>query len=700
MLHWYKTRLSVRLMVWSSLIALIPLFLVALLSYHLFHNSLVELELAKIAREIHWIDKSLQTHLYQFPSDILSLSRVPPIEGLIRTRQASNNALETNTDYKQWREQLSRIFATFLQNKPFYFQLRYLDETGQEIVRVDRKGDHVIVVPEEQLQDKSKRSYFIKTKTVPHGMVYISPLNLNRERGQVEVPHVPVIRFSTPVYDADQHFRGIVISNYRFDLKDNLEFHQGHFYLVNQDGYYLLHPNPQHTFGFDLGHEQRVQTDYPSVWAGLKSIGQKTYVGYNQDKTEVLAARKIHFDPFRPNRYWVLLRTLPTSVVLRTVNYLRYLMLGVGLVVAISVLLLARVLAQHFTKPINNLKCATTQIAETDMPAFVSALQQVAAGQLNTQVTLQSEHVKLTRHDEIGELEQSFNIMTTRLHQASYVFEQMTKRLQSVITDIVTVSDGLAQGQLDVKPQAEYQGDFVQINTALTTSLTAQRQVIEDIVHVSQSLAQGALSVQPQADYRGSFQQIKQALQTAAKQLAAAKAKNERESWLKIGQAQLNEKLSGEQDVVNLARAVINFLASYLSLPIGALYLLEDAQGQPVAHLVASYAYYQRKGLPHQFAIGEGIIGQVILEKQLILISNVPDDYILIQSGNLQHPPRHIIALPFLYEDEVKGVIELGSLSQFNELQQEFLQLVMGNVAIAIHTAQARKQVNRLLQQR
>ncbi len=291
------------------------------------------------------------------------------------------------------------------------------------------------------------------------------------------------------------------------------------------------------------------------------------------------------------------------------------------------------------------------------------------------------------RRDELGNLWRTFDAV------AGY--------FQTVIADIVRVSQGLAVGNLRVTPTAEYRGDFIQIRQALETALSDLQQVIEDIVQVSQGLAEGQ-QIMPKAEYRGDFVQIKTGLETAATKLAAATTRNATQDWLKTGQTLLNEQLRGEQEVAMLAKNVINFLTPYVEAQIGVFYLLEEAnQGTSEAarlKLVASYAYTQRKGLPTEFPIGEGLIGQAALEQQFILVTEVPEDYIHIESGLGEAVPQNILVMPFLYENVVKGVIELGSFQVMNEIKLEFLKQVMPSIGIVVNTAESRTKMQALLQ--
>ena len=171
-------------------------------------------------------------------------------------------------------------------------------------------------------------------------------------------------------------------------------------------------------------------------------------------------------------------------------------------------------------------------------------------------------------------------------------------------------------------------------------------------------------------------------------------AENKKESWLKTGQTKLNDRIRGGQNIATLSQNIISCLVTYLNVQIGALYLANDNN---VLELAGTYAYTRGKSLSNKYTVGEGLIGQAALEKQSILITDTPDDYIKIQSGLGESIPRNIIVMPVLYEDTVKGVIELGSLHEITDLQVAFLKQVSENIAISLISAQFSLQREELL---
>ena len=179
------------------------------------------------------------------------------------------------------------------------------------------------------------------------------------------------------------------------------------------------------------------------------------------------------------------------------------------------------------------------------------------------------------------------------------------------------------------------------------------------------------------------------------RQLRTTKNENERRSWLQDGIAGLNGSVQGEQDSYELCRNIVGYLANYLGMQMGAMYVLNDDK---TLQLMGTYAWRERKHSGDQFAIGEGLVGQAALEKQIIELTDIPDDYLDIESGLGKIKVAHIIIIPLVYEDELKGVIEFAYLHAMDEQMRQFLEHSIENVAIAIHSAQSRTRIQQLLE--
>ena len=207
---------------------------------------------------------------------------------------------------------------------------------------------------------------------------------------------------------------------------------------------------------------------------------------------------------------------------------------------------------------------------------------------------------------------------------------------------------------------------------------------ITELVRASQ-VAEHAKEEAEEARQRAEAEQKK--AEAANRDLAA-------QIWQTTGQAHLNERMRGEQDIPTLARNVIQFLCQYLNVQIGALYIREDQ----VLKLSGTYAY-KRQALVKDVEIGEGLVGEAALGQKPIIV-RVPEKYLSIASSSLgKMTPQNVLFTPFSFDGETVGVIEMGTLAEFQPNHLDFLSKALESVAIAFMTAQARKRVNQLLSQ-
>ncbi len=177
--------------------------------------------------------------------------------------------------------------------------------------------------------------------------------------------------------------------------------------------------------------------------------------------------------------------------------------------------------------------------------------------------------------------------------------------------------------------------------------------------------------------------------------LKKAEADNANKNWLLSGSFELNEKTRGERGEKDLAQAVIEQLCTYLNAQIGVIYLSENGQ----LHLSGSYAFHVRKNNSSVIKIGEGLVGQAAAEKKTIVFTDVPSDYIQVNSGLGGAPPRNIIVAPMVQDGMVKGVIEIGSVRAFSQLEMDLLKMVMESLAIIFNAAQSRTRMKELLEE-
>lgn len=176
------------------------------------------------------------------------------------------------------RRTLANDLRNFAVSAGLYDQIRFIDRDGQEQVRVDLVGGVARIAAPEELQNKKHRYYFTDTLKLARGNIFVSPLDLNVEHGQVERPYKPTVRFGIPVFSNGGDKVGVIILNYL--AKNSLDNFQtmfarddGQLYLLNSDGYFLSSPDASETWGFMLKErrDERLATRFPALWERLKT---------------------------------------------------------------------------------------------------------------------------------------------------------------------------------------------------------------------------------------------------------------------------------------------------------------------------------------------------------------------------------------------------------------------------------------------
>lgn len=190
---------------------------------------------------------------------------------------ATSQALRDFIDFPsvKTRKRLNMRFSYFARDRAIYDQIRYIDSSGQEIIRINYQEGSPHMVPRHQLQNKALRYYFRQAMAIPADDIYISPLDLNIENGRIEEPFKPMLRLATPVMDSKGHKKGVVVLNYlaqrmltRFDNFLSNKKGIQHF-ILNKNGYWLKNSDNDLEFGFMFDSEITFAQISPKVWSQI-----------------------------------------------------------------------------------------------------------------------------------------------------------------------------------------------------------------------------------------------------------------------------------------------------------------------------------------------------------------------------------------------------------------------------------------------
>ncbi|MEM8614301.1 MAG: methyl-accepting chemotaxis protein [Cyanobacteria bacterium P01_H01_bin.105] len=396
-----KLKIQQQFLLLVLLSATIPALAVGLLGTVSASNSLSDKATLSLQGEVEENVSEIDAFLTGVSEDVLFMSETPPIQGMIRARANGGTDPQDDSSYDQWASRLQELFTGMMEEKTHYMQLRYIDESGNELVRVDSDGTTVTPISSNQLQNKGDRDYFTQTIALASDSVYVSPVNLNQEQGQIEEPFKPVIRYATPVVDSAGQNRGIVIANVFADqfldlVAQSDEFANEEMYLINEQGYYLAHPDSSKLWGFDLGKEETLANDYSPEISEQILTGEKGTIEFDRF---ILAYEKFFPSEERPYEL-ISIAKLPRSEVFASVRSFNLsagltVLFSLGLVVPFAIFR-GRKLVAVLEKVSSNIATSTQEMASTVAEQERIASQQAVS--VNETTTTMDELEASSRH--------------------------------------------------------------------------------------------------------------------------------------------------------------------------------------------------------------------------------------------------------------------------------------------------------------
>lgn len=292
----------------------------------IFYFNLLEVSKDRaIARISHINDVKMQVlteKLQHLINTTQTLEQTPPVSPIVRSLlQKDKIDPITGESLEIWQDQLEKIFTGVLKSNSRYMQIRFISKAlnGHEFIRVEKQGDKVIV--NNQRQDKSGRDYYQQGLLLKKGEVSLSPIQLNKEFGKIQEPHIPVIRAVIPVYLEGQS-QGVIVVNknmteYLKDLGTVFE-KQTHSILFDHRDNYLFHPTADLTFQKDLNPNHSQAPRPPKHWLVKRSLASQETKKYSrtfEENGQISHLNVFHYNPSDPKDFLALVtETSLTSI--------------------------------------------------------------------------------------------------------------------------------------------------------------------------------------------------------------------------------------------------------------------------------------------------------------------------------------------------------------------------------------------------
>ena len=312
---------------------------------------------------------------------------------------------------------------------------------------------------------------------------------------------------------------------------------------------------------------------------------------------------------------------------------------------------------------------------------IVKVVTAVANGELRQRLTVESK-------GEVAALADTINSMTDTL--ATFA-DQVTSVAREVGVE------GRLGGQANVPGASGTWKDLTANVNLLAANLTTQ---VRAIAEVATAVTKGDLTRSIQVDARGEVSELKDNINAMIGNLRATTERNTEQDWLKTNLAKFSRMMQGQRDLVTVGQMLLAELAPLVNAQQSLVYIMDFDERGPLLKQLANYADAQPDtDEPRRYALREGLVGQCAADGRRILVNDIPREAVHVRSGLVEARARNLIALPVLYEGQVKAVIELASMHEFTASHLAFLEQLTGSIGVVLNTIEATMRTERLLKQ-
>lgn len=395
----------------------------------------------------------LSQYLERLRSDIRFLTRTPP---MLSIREALDKRPVERVDIAGFADvykQTAELFQAFAQTRPEYRQVRLIGVAngGRELVRIERNGPDIETVDPASLQRKANRDYVQQAMKLKDGQVMLSKIDLKREHGRISQPETVTIRAVSPITDANGSIFALVVINLNmdhvFDLMRLFMPQFSRFYLVNQEGYFLCHPDPMKAMTFDRSEPYRLQDEFPDHSAVIATLATNQIYHFESGSGEGIVSAmviKLGFDVLEDEfRILTLILTEPAITAQHEINAARMKSyLAVLLLMGVAVLLVV-LISRRLTRSLRDLARVSQAVSQGDYDVELP-------------VTPGRDLENLT-----GAFRHMITTLKSREHQLKELNQTLERQVDERTHELETSRTALAQEQLMLESILDHVGDGV-----------------------------------------------------------------------------------------------------------------------------------------------------------------------------------------------------------------------------------------------
>jgi HAMP domain-containing protein len=369
------------------LVTLLPTLLISAYSLYSTSKALKSNALSANTTKVTLLQKQIESYLAGVQSDLFFLRDSNALALHLKPRNVKDNQYGINLLLKN----AQIAFKKFSKQKKIYQQVRYINAEGVEVIRIDYKNNKSKIISDTNLQNKSASRYVQESLALEQDGLLITDIELNREKGEIEQPHNPTIRYATPVFDKENKLQGIIVLN--VNGHELLQIVSSH----NNEGESLFFTDPE---GFYYYH-----ADESKAWGGDKNL--KTGSNFYKDEENLAEQFKqadslstvetdngiLLYAPVTINNgnhpLGMLFSVTDKAIVLKPLRDYLFIFIGIAAFSLLLTFVIASVLANSIAKPLVSLK---------------ESVQNLSKGDMETPITTQSK-------DEVGELSHAIELL-------------------------------------------------------------------------------------------------------------------------------------------------------------------------------------------------------------------------------------------------------------------------------------------------
>ena len=380
----------------------------------------------------------LEAGLHTLKEEAQFLGQLPAISAVMHARLNEGHDSRENLGEEYWKMRLAEVIKTVMKQRLLYSQIRLVEnkQSGFELIRVDRTDRGIEISHSHIALEESVQEDFQNTLKISEPSTYFSRVKYKRKHGEIVSPLQPMLRVGVPIQTGDGELFGAIIIDVDFrQIADTL--YQPHskadYFLTNEFGDYIVHPEESNQLAFEFGLRKRVQDDYALNFEKLLADSQD-FNSFSIPKSNIgFVAHKIYFDVVNPERFFLISAAASHEVIITESMGLAHKLVYVAIIAVLFISLLAAITSKLLTRRLISLRLVADRIA---------------SGEEDVDFSFKGQ-------DEISDLARSFKEMLTRLADSSNKLRNLTTSLEEKVLDRTQELEKSNQALLSAKQTTE-----------------------------------------------------------------------------------------------------------------------------------------------------------------------------------------------------------------------------------------------------